>query len=190
MSAQTAKAEGVARASYVNGFNEQFTSGAANWAILSGVWTSGSGFLRGNGTKNGNSQVYFYKSAYTNLDYKVRMKRLGCVGCVNAILVRWAGANSVSFAYSNSGKYSIYKATGSGGSYVENWKTSTYIVPNGLNVLRVIAIGNVYQFFINDNRVAIKTLTGYTSGNVGISLGSDASSGNRLDIDYAILVKK
>jgi hypothetical protein len=59
MSAQTAKAEGVARASYVNGFNEQFTSGAANWAILSGVWTFGSGFLRGNGTKNGNSQVYF-----------------------------------------------------------------------------------------------------------------------------------
>ena len=190
MASQKAKAEGVARAGYTNGFNELFTTGAVNWTIITGKWTYDSGFLRGNGVVNSYSSVYFNKSTYSNLDYNVRLKRRGCSDCENSVNVRWQGNRYVKFAYANTGYYKIEKCGSSGCVSVVGWTASGVINKGGFNVLRVVAVGNTYQYYINNRLVSTKSFTGYSSGSVGISMWTSVAAGNILDIDYAILKKK
>ena len=190
MSAQKAKAEGVARAGYESGFNEQFTTSASNWDIVNGKWTYDSGFLRGNGVKAGWSSVYFSKAFYTNIDYQVRMRRTGCPNCYNQIYVRGAGSKNVYFGYTNTGAYTIGACTESKCTTWKNVTNTTSIVQGGYNTLRMAAAGNLYKFYINNKLVYSVTKSGWSSGWVGIDFFSWVTAGNRLDVDWAVLNKK
>jgi hypothetical protein len=190
MSSKTAKAEGVARVGYTSGFNDQFTTSASNWGILSGKWTYGSGILRGNGVKNGYTNIFFSKAQYANFDYQVRMRRTGCPNCANTIYVRANGSKNVYFTYANTGSYTIGACTASSCTIWEDWTATTSIVQGGYNTLRIVAVGNLYKFYINNQLESFGTASGWTGGYVGIKFFSWVTAGNTLDVDWAILNKK
>jgi hypothetical protein len=190
MSAQTAKAEGEARAGYANGFNEQFTRGASNWLIGAGRWTYGGGFVNGYGMYDDFGELWFRQSAYRNFDYEVRMKRVGCRECGNSIKFRDTGQNSGYFGYTNTGYFYIAAGFGSVWQDWMDWTFTTAIRRGDFNVLRVVASGNNYSFYINKRLVAYGNMSGLSSGVVGIEHYSEFPGGNILMIDYAVLKRR
>jgi hypothetical protein len=175
---------------YPSGFNEQFTKSASNWSVSRGTWMYGGGILRGYGVKNGHPKIFFSKAQYANFDYMVRMRRTGCTNCANEIVFRASSTKAVYFGYNNYGYYSI---TACGSSGCTAWKratATTAIIPGGFNVLRVVAVGDYYEFYINNKLMARGRAGGFTSGYVGIDFFSWVTAGNYLDVDYAILSRK
>lgn len=187
MSSQTAKAEGVARAGYLSAFNEQFSSYPSNWNIFRGRWTYGGGVVRGLGTANGWGEIYYRRMTYRNLDYQVRMRRVGCHDCANSIRFRDSGVFSGAFSYTNSGSFTIGKEVGTSWQSWINWQATYAINRGGWNTLRVRAIGDTYWFYINNRLVASGYKSGLSSGFVGIQNYSDVARGNFLDVDWAVL---
>jgi hypothetical protein len=185
----SATPQGLAR-DYPAGFNEQFTSSASNWGISSGRWSYGGGLLRGNGVKNGFSKVMFSKATYANFDYMVKMRRTGCPNCSNTLVFRSTSRGALYFGYNNMGSYSIYACTTGGCTPWKKWTATTAIIQGGYNVLRVVTVGNTYQFYINNKLMTQGTGMGFSSGYVGMEFFSWVTAGNYLDIDYAILNKK
>lgn len=175
---------------YPSGFNDQFTNSASNWGIIAGRWSYGGGILRGNGIKNGFSKVLFSKSTYANFDYMVKMRRTGCPNCPNEIILRNTTKGAVYFAYSNIGSYRVYACSSTRCVNWKNWTATTAINQGGYNVLRVVAVGDTYQFYINNRLMTQGRASGFTSGFVGIDFFSWVTAGNYLDIDYAILNRK
>ena len=190
MSAHKAKAEGVPRAGYANGFNEQFNGYPSNWTIFSGSWLYGGGTVRGIGRTNDFGEIYFKQAAYSNFDYQVRMKRTGCAGCINNVTFRDTGTNAGYFGYNNNGFYSIEAKIGSYYYKWRNWTPSSAIVKGGYNTLRVVAKGNSYVFLINNKTVSTMVKSGLSSGVVGVELYSVVSGGNYLDVDWAVLARR
>ena len=188
-SAKSAKAEGVARAWYANGFNEQFNSYSWNWTFW-GDWYFGSGIVRGYGQTNDFGEIYFDQAMYTNLDYQVRMRRTGCASCSNTLTFRDTGTNAGYFGYTNTGYYYIQAKIGSNYYNWKNWTPSSAIVRRGYNTLRVVTIGNLYVFLINNKPVSTMVKNGLTSGYVGVQHFSYEPGGNYLDVDWAVLVKR
>ena len=187
MASQKAKAEGVARAGYANGFNEQFNGYPSNWTIFSGSWLYGGGTVRGIGRTNDSGEIYFKQAAYSNFDYQVRMKRTGCSNCSNQLTFRDSGTNAGFFGYSNNGYYFISAKFGSSYPFWKNWTRSSAIVNGGYNTLRVIATRNTYVFLINNKTVSTMVKSGLSSGVVGVRHFSFVPSGNYLDVDWAVL---
>jgi hypothetical protein len=190
MSSKTVNAEAVARAGYANGFNEQFTTSASNWNVLAGKWTFGAGILRGNGLVNGFSSLYFSKATYANFDYQVKMRRTGCPNCSNSIWVRTVGDERVKFTYTNLKDYTITAVTSNGYKTIQPWVKSSAIISGAYNVLRVVAVRNSYEFYVNNRLVKKFTYIGQSSGYVGVELFSWVTTGNYIEVDYAILNKK
>jgi len=190
---QTAPASAAPRSlarDYPAGFNEQFTSSASNWAVVSGRWSYGGGLLRGNGVKNGFSKVMFSKATYANFDYMVKMRRTGCPNCSNELVFRSTSLGAVYFAYNNMGSYTVYSCSTSVCTTWKKWTATTAIIQGGYNVLRVVTVGSTYQFYINNKLMTQGTATGFSSGSVGMDFFSWVTAGNYLDVDYAILNKK
>ncbi|MFN7471375.1 MAG: hypothetical protein ACK5S9_06970 [Roseiflexaceae bacterium] len=175
---------------YPSGFNDQFTNSASNWGIIAGRWTYGGGVLRGNGIKNGWSKAVFSKATYANFDYMVKMRRTGCSNCPNQIILRNTTNGAVYFGYDNTGWYRVYGCSGGRCVTWQDWTATTAIIPGGYNVLRVVAVRETYQVYINNRRVTQGRATGYTSGSGGLTFFSWVTAGNYLDIDYAILTRK
>lgn len=190
MASQKAKAEGVARAGYTNGFNEQFSGNPSNWTIFSGSWLYGGGTVRGIGRTNDFGEIYFKQAAYSNFDYQVRMKRTGCATCSNTLTFRDTGTNAGYFGYSKDGYYYIGAKFGSSYPMWKNWTPSSAIVKGGYNTLRVVATGNTYVFLINNKTVSTMVKSGLSSGVVGVRHYSIVSGGNYLDVDWAVLARK
>jgi len=60
----------------------------------------------------------------------------------------------------------------------------------GYNTLRIVAIGNTYDFLINNKLIVSHVITGLSSGNVGVSFYSNQITGNTLDVDWAVLNRR
>jgi hypothetical protein len=187
MSAQTAKAEGDARAGNFSAFNEQFSGYPSNWTVFKGNWTYGGGVVRGLGKSYDWGEIYYRRSTYRNLDYQVRMRRVGCSNCANSIRFRDSGSFSGVFSYTNSGSYTIGKEVGTNWQSWINWQPTSAIYRGGWNTLRVKAVGDTYWFYINNRLVASGYKSGLNSGFVGIQHYSYTSAGNFLDVDWAVL---
>jgi hypothetical protein len=96
----------------------------------------------------------------------------------------------VYFGYDNTGWYRVYACSGGSCTTWKNWTATTAIIRGGYNVLRVVAIRDTYQFYINNKLMTQGRASGFTSGFVGITFFSWVTAGNYLDIDYAILGRK
>lgn len=175
---------------FESGFNEQFSDGGANWGAWNGDWTVSTGYLRGvAATKQSWSHVYFAKANYSNLDYQVRMRRTGCGTCTNGIHVRGT-TSSIRFKYINTGEYTIEKCGPSVCTTLDPFTTHSAILKGGYNTLRIVAIGNTYDFLINNKLIVSHVITGLSSGNVGVSFYSNQITGNTLDVDWAVLNRR
>jgi hypothetical protein len=188
----------------ITGFNSPFTTEAVGWVIHGGVWNlEGSNYLTTPGVAGinpGYTATISHMVDYSTLTYEVRMKRDGCAGNANALIIRgnpvldtagWWNTE-YTFDYTNSGYFSVWKdyygsyTALSGGS--AGWVYTSNISQGGWNTLKVKADGGYIYFYINDHLVWSGYDTSYSSGRVGIAMYRGYScSGDKLWVDYAKL---
>ena len=193
----SAKAEGVARAGYVNGFNDQFTANTGNWVPLYGSSWSYSrrgSVIIGKGQTKQWTGILFSKAQYANFEYEVKMKRIGCDTCTNQLFIRSSKVGIIYYGYTNSGFFTIYSCNSVSCTTWQSFKASDIIVKFGSNTLKVLAVNNDYKFYINKRVVYSRTVTGpltlIKTGYVGVDFYSTSAVWHSLDVDFAILVKK
>jgi hypothetical protein len=180
----------------VTGFSSPFTSNATGWAVQKGTWTlEDSNYLTTVGVASKAATVSHINN-YSSLTYEARMKRSGCGGCANVIIIRgnptldWTGwwNTEYTFNYTNNGLFSVWR--GSYGTYtpLQDWTNTTAINQGGWNLLEVTANGSTLRFYINSQLVWSGSDSAYPSGQVGIGMyRTSTSAGDKLFVDYAQL---
>jgi len=179
------------------GFNSQFNGSAEGWEVHTGAWTVDSNYYSTPGLRDLSSSAS-YVGEFSNMDYRVRMRRYGCNTCANRILIRgvpdpldetnrWY--SYYAFQYSGDRYYSVWKRVGGGSpAALQGWTYSPAINSGeAWNTLRVVANGSSISFYINGTLVWSGTDTSLSSGRVGIGMYDDASTGNLLQVDWATL---
>jgi hypothetical protein len=184
-------------------FYSTFNGSKTGWSPVVGKWALYKAVnYRSNGVANSFASAK-HTGTYGNMIYQVRMKRAGtCVStvvhCSNYIsirgtpipldgLKRWN--KEYKFAYSNTGEFSVYLVNGVTVTPLMDWTTSTAIVKNGWNTLKVVAIGNALKFYINGKVVWSGRNATLTTGVVGFGYFRDTAP-SLLYVDWAKLTKK
>jgi C1A family cysteine protease len=179
------------------GFDSQFNGTSTGWSAVKGAWSIYSSmYYRSTGLANLGASAK-HTGSYGNFTYQVRMKRTGtCTGCANRVIIRGNPASlsstfwwqpSYVFQYSNDGMFSVYEMSSTGTSVaLKSWTTSSAIVKNGWNTLKVVASGTSLKFYINGTLVWSGTDSTLTTGTVGLGFYRDSYTGT-LDVDWAKL---
>ncbi|MDD2922084.1 MAG: hypothetical protein PHQ36_07335 [Anaerolineales bacterium] len=137
-----------------------------------------------------------HANAYSTLTYQARMRRTGCTGCSNYLIIRGVPTpleatyktwyRGIRFQYTSNGYYSIWKDYGSTYSAIKSWTATSSIVQNGWNTLKVTANGSAMKFYINNVLVWSGSVSANASGQVGIGMYRDSTStGNQLLVNWA-----
>jgi hypothetical protein len=183
------------------GFNSQFDGHADGWVSHSGTWYIDSEMevLWTEGIEGTASSVS-YTTDFDNFDYQVKLGRLGSDTSTNRIYVRgtpspllsgnrWS--SGYSFQYSRNGSFSIFKFMPNGDSVqIQGWTSSSAIYQGDYyNILRVVANGSDFSFYINGTLVWQGSDTSFSTGRVGIGMYRAASTGltEQLVVDWAVL---
>lgn len=186
------------------GFYSPFTADAVGWVMHSGAWNlEASNFFTTQGIGSvypGYTVTISHLADYSTLTYEARMKREGCAGNSNALIIRGNPAldsagwwnTEYTFNYSNTGYFSVWRDSYgaytpiSGGS--AGWVYSNKINPSGWNTLKVKASGAYLYYYINDSLVWSGYDAAYASGRVGIGMyRGNGCTGDKLWVDWAKL---
>jgi hypothetical protein len=190
----------------VPGFNSQFTANASGWSAVKGTWTvdTRTGMYTTSGAPNSKLHSVKHVYDYTTLTYEVRMKRTVCASCGNFIVIRGTSIspdvtglweNGYYFQYKNKasgstqGAWSVIKVMAGVKTILVDWTPSAFIVPNGLNTLKVTAVGSDLWFYINGNLVWSGADPDLTTGQVGMGMaqGATTTTFGTLSVDWAKL---
>jgi len=176
------------------GFNSQFTSNANGWTPLKGAWSVvSSNYYKTVGAGDQFSSTK-HSGSYSTLTYEVKMKRDGCAGCSNAVIIRGNGVTAGKgwwtheyvFNYNKNGQFSVWKDNET--IPLKNWTTTLHINNPGWNTIKVTASGSQLKFYINGHQVWSGANSAYASGTVGIGMyRSGGSTGNEFLVDWATL---
>lgn len=190
----------------VVGFNSQFNGSMAGWTAIHGTQGYPYSWLWGvNSTvlyspylgTGGYASIAYSRTSFSNLDYSVRLQRMGCDICASSIFIRGTAvsslgnwANGYQFSITRNGRYFVAKNINARQIPIKNWTASGAIAKgNAWNVLRVAASGSSLKFYINGNLVWSGMDTSLSTGKVGIGLNSNGTGGvNRMYVDYATLI--
>jgi hypothetical protein len=182
------------------GFNHQFNSGGlAPWEATSGTWTVQSGFMTAPGRELDSQHVGYGTSvsSFKTLDFTARLWRDGDDFSANRLMVRGiplplgsasAWHSMYQFQYTRSGSFSVFKRVAGAASAIQNWTATTAINQGeAYNILRVVAHGTTFWFYINGTLVWTGTDTSHSAGQVGLGFYSEPAAGNRLWVDFATM---
>ena len=178
-----------------SGFDSQFNGSTEPWQAHSGAWSNRWRRYFSTAGVDGAFSSVSYPESFTNLDYRVRLRRNGSdPSNATEILIRgnpvpgaeneWA--QGYRFRINRDGFYSVYRDQVTA---LQGW-TATSAINQGSawNELRVLAIGSSLQFYINDILVWTGSDASLASGRVGTGMHRGAGTRwNRLLIDYATL---
>lgn len=183
---------------YESGFTESYTN-PRDWRVSLGSWNTGNGVLYGKGRSGIWNGAYFGGRTYSKLDYKVRMRRMGCGSCKSGILVRannlgqyasgyWA--NGFWLTYTNNGFYSVWKTVNNREYVLRSGYSSS--IKTGWNEVRIVASGYNYKMYINNRLLESLTDYSFTSGSVGMQLygGWSWTGDDYLMADWATLTTR
>jgi hypothetical protein len=180
----------------VGGFNSQFNTDYNGWTALRGEWKiTDSKYYTTTGVAEKVSSTK-HSGDFSVLTYEARMKRQGCVGCANALLIRGDGVlfgngwwnHEYTFDYNDSGNFSVWKDHAGTETALKAWTASTYILKHDWNILKVTASGSQLKFYINGHLVWQGSDPDYTHGLVGIGMyRAGSSTGDLLLVDWAKL---
>ncbi len=178
-----------------NNFNSSFNGSAAGWSAVKGTWTiASSAYYQSTGLANTAASAKRI-GKFGDVTYEVRMRRTGtCTSCANRIILRGNPSSLVStnwwkpsyvFQYSNQGFFSVYKVTSTGSIVaLKGWTSSTAIVKNGWNTLKVVAVGSSLKLYINGTLVWSGSDTSLKVGQLGVGFYRDSAAGT-LQVDWA-----
>lgn len=179
-------------------FNSTFNGSSAGWSAVSGAWSIyKAAQYRSAGLADSFASAK-HGGIYGDLVYEVRMMRTGTcsvVKCANHITIRGTPTpldsakrwnKEYKFAYSNDGCYSVWLVNGTTIDALKEWTSSTAIVKNGWNKLKVVAVGSNFKFYINGRLVWAGSDSTLRTGLVGLGFYREAGSGV-LYVDWAKL---
>lgn len=178
-------------------FSSDFNGSAAGWTAVKGSWTVNSAYYYTSGLAGYGSSIK-HDGTYGDITYQAQVYRTGCVTCANRLIIRGNAASldstywwrpSYDFQYSNDGTFSVYEMSSTGVfTALQSWTTSSAIVKNGWNTLKVVAVGPTLRFYINNTLVWTGSNADYKTGLVGIGMYRDTSStGNMFYVNSASL---
>jgi C1A family cysteine protease len=178
-------------------FNSQFTSDAAGWTPVYGTWTiQNSNYYTTPGISHTFASVKHINN-YSTLTYRARMKRNGCTGCSNYLIIRGTPTpiqtsyktwyEDLRFQYTNDGAYSVWQDHLGGYVMIKDFTSTTAIHQNDWNTLMVVANGSAMKFYINGTLVWSGSVSSTpASGQVGLG-GNANATGEQLLVDWATL---
>lgn len=179
-------------------FYSDFNSSASGWAAASGAWSIGKGgYYTSPGVVNKFASVK-HTGKYGDLTYEVKMMRTGSNASYSNGLVLRGNPSSMStnrnwkssyqFFYTNDGSFSVWKVSNTGTvTALQGW-TASSAISSGWNKLKVVAVGSLFNFYINDTLVWSGSDSSYRTGQAGVMFYRDSvSTSNRLYIDSAWL---
>lgn len=186
----------VVNAPLTSGFRSSFNTHANGWEVHKGTWGLESEKYYATHGISGLVSSISYKESFSTLTYTVRMKRAGCTGCANALIIRgdpeldaWGWwKTSYTFDYTNSGVFSVWRDKDGTYTPLKNWTYTSAINKDDWNILKVTADGSQLKFYINGVLVWSGTDSNYASGRVGIAMyRNTVSTGDKLWVDWARL---
>jgi C1A family cysteine protease len=184
------------------GLNNSFNNEFAGWsARQGGTWKyASSAYVMTDGVADAWSSIGSVNS-YRNFTYEVKMKRYHATvdDTTNGLLVRgvttpYTAANDWNSAYrflfSPTGYFSVWKNTAGVESALQIWTTSSWILADDWNKLKVTMNNDQIQFYINNHLVWSGTDSSFTAGKVGVEMHQALEGvglGNSLYVDWAKL---
>jgi hypothetical protein len=184
-----------------------FNGTKAGWVKLAGAnWPVSSTVLYSAGLPSWNS-VYYNLGQYSNFDYSARVRRTGGIyndgsgdqyPFSNIAIRTGTNFDPVSkswypgyfFGYTNSQYYYIGKTDETGNAtFLQEFTLSSAIKPNDWNVLRVVATGSTFKFYINGTLVKTVSDSTRSTGFVGSQFYVfEGGSTTKYEIDWAQLI--
>jgi hypothetical protein len=185
-------------------FKAGFNNSMSGWKQKSGaLWKTSSTAIYTIGKADFWTSVYKPYKQYVDFDYSVRMKRIGGVYeetwyPAQYVAVRMGTSVNTAngawypgyiFGYRDDGYFSIWEYDRTGAvSAIQPWTASEAIVPYGWNVLRLVAYGNSYDFYINGTLVYSFTGSIRSKGFVGVEMYKrSGATFTKLKVDWARL---
>lgn len=180
-------------------FTSAFDGSMTDWSRFGGgTWNTAATYIYTEGANDAWSSIYrSTSSAFRNFDYKVRMKREDTDGTpANCLAFRMGtrllAANDwvpgYKFCYYDDSTFVVLRKNSAGSMSILHYYEGTLAIdPGGWNVLRVYAVGDRFNFYINNTWVAEVIDPTFTIGRVGISMYKVGSHENTLKVDYARL---
>jgi hypothetical protein len=188
--------------SFAIGFSSQFNRSMSGWARKAGAtWYVGSSYMYTGGVNEKFSSVYRNDGQFSNFDYSARVRRVdgsdGWSYPAQYLTVRM-GTQVESdenqwypgyiFGYTDLGSYSIWEMH-SDGSYsaIQSWTYTSALKPYDWNVLRVVASGSYFYFYINGTLVCAFYDSTRTTGYVGMQMFKEYGITTQFQVDWATL---
>jgi len=181
------------------GFASEFNGDKTGWIETNGSWTASGSFVSTTGSPNSFTSLE-RETDLTDFTYTATMRRYGdCLSCSNGIVIRGTPQplqsgnrwnTSYDFYYANNGLVAVVKRVGPIELYLLDWTLPGTVntAPGTWNVLKVVAMGNTFYFYVNDKLVWLGHDNDYTSGKIGLIMYRDAASaGNDFQVDRAEL---
>lgn len=177
-------------------FNSTFNGSTAGWSPVTGAWgLTSSKYYRSTGVANKFASAV-HTGKYGDLTFQARMKRTGtCTICANFLAIRGDTSplgvdkswnKDYIFEYTNGGFFSIWKINAGTYTALKTWTSSSAIIPNNWNTLKVIAVGSTLKFYINGTLVWTLTDASFKTGQAGVGFYRNAAAGT-LYVDWAKL---
>jgi hypothetical protein len=179
---------------FKHGFNGSMgtfaSKGGGTWSIDSGM------YLHTEGLAQKWTSAYSTRGRYTDFDYSVKTRRLGD-GTV-FIAARMGNLTKTEsfewypgyrFGYCDSGEFAVFRINADGSkTIIQPWTFSAVINPQGWNVLRVVAQGSEFSYYINGNLMLTFTDATFKRGFVGVTARRETTApGYVWDVDWARL---
>lgn len=182
-----------------SGFNSQFNGSAAGWVKRPGAaWSLASGTTYYTTGVAGKVSSVSYNATFGNFTYQAKVKRTDYAGDTDhysaGLVVRGTPTfdayndwkNAYEFLYTQTGHFSVWKGVGGSWTLLKGWTSSSSIVPNGWNTLKLVASGTSLRFYINGTLVWSGSDSAFSSGQVGLWMFR-GSPVERFDADWATL---
>ena len=184
------------------GFSSQFNGSMKYWSRKAGgTWQVSSSYMYTNGMGDSFSSVYRNTAQYENFDYSARVKRIGGsdyweypaqylairmgTGVTEDINQWYPG---YVFGYAETGRYSIWERNSDGTvTSIQPWTYSSAIRVYDWNVLRVVANGSNFRFYINGSLVYTFSDSSRAKGYVGFEMYKIYGYTTQFQVDWATL---
>ena len=192
------------------GFSSHFNGSKPYWSWRAGgTWQVSSTYMYTNGMGDSFSSVYRNTAQFENFDYSAKVKRVGGgnayfqpanylavrmgTGVDTQVYNRWYpgylfGITSGLISDQDYASFAIFEAN-SDGSYtnIQPWTMSSAIKLNNWNILRVVANGGTFRFYINGTLVYSLTDYTYSKGYVGFQIYKEYGYTTQFQVDWATL---